>query len=40
MKDDLVELVVDLNFNYGLMGSNLGLSKIIFFLLKFTLALK
>jgi len=34
MKDDLVELVVHLNFNCVVMGSNLGLNKITFFLLK------
>jgi len=38
MKDDLVEMVVHLNYNCVVMGSNLGLNKIIFFLLKLTLA--
>jgi len=39
MKDDLVEMVVHMNCNCLVMGSNLGLNKIIFFLLKLTLAL-
>jgi len=34
MKDDLVELVVHLNFNCGVMGSNLGLNKMIFLFVK------
>jgi len=38
MKDDLGGLVMHLNFNCVVMGSNLGLNKVIFFLLKFTLA--
>jgi len=38
MKDDLVEMVLHLNYNCVVMGSNLSLNKIIFFLLKFTLA--
>jgi len=38
MKDDLVELIVHLNCNCVVMGSNLGLNKIILILLKLTLA--
>ena len=38
MKCDLVELVVHLNFNCVVVGSNRGLNKITFFLLKPSLA--
>jgi len=38
MKHDLIELVVHLNCNYLVVGSNLGLDKITFFLSKPTLA--
>jgi len=34
MKGDLVKLVVHLNFNRGVMGSNRGLNKIIFLFVK------